>query len=139
MTDTPDQPTNLSDRIESLLGQSQESFNARMDRIAENLETSFEIQQRQHENTLSELRELKSVAQEQSRTAHQQQETVRQFVGIVGELTRTIAEMSRTVSDSVESSRNAAQAAETASVLAQTNQNAIRDLIEEMRERRNGG
>jgi methyl-accepting chemotaxis protein len=139
MTNTPEQPANLGDRLDALLSRSQESFNARMDRFADLLERGNEQQQRQHENTLSELRDLKLVAQEQSRTARQQQETIRQFVGIVADLTRTISEMSRTVSDSVESSRRAAQAAETAAVVAQTNQNAIRDLIEEMRERRNGG
>ena len=49
---------------------------------------------------------------------------------------KTISDLSRSVAASVESSRLSAQAAQAAAVIAQDNQNAIRDLIEELRQGR---
>ncbi len=82
---------------------------------------------------------LREVIERQAEVATRQQQTIQQFASILGETTRTVSELSRTVRESVESSRRSAQAAESSAFLAQANQNAIRDLIGEMRERRNGG
>lgn len=82
---------------------------------------------------------LREVIERQAEVATRQQQTIQQFASIIGETTRTVSELSRTVRESVEASRRSAQAAESSAFLAQANQNAIRDLIGEMRERRNGG
>lgn len=83
-----------------------------------------------------DLSELKEIVRQQAATAASQQETIRQFAGVFAQQARTISELSRSVQASVESSRQAAQAAQAAAVVAQDNQNAIRDLIEELRQGR---
>ncbi|MBD2093169.1 hypothetical protein H6F67_25315 [Microcoleus sp. FACHB-1515] len=100
---------------------------------AETLQRLVEQQRELHDMTIRELRELRRTAEEQARTARLQQDTINRFVSVVGEMGRAIADQTRNSNDIIESSRRAAQAAEAATVLAQNNQNAIRDLIEEMR------
>jgi methyl-accepting chemotaxis protein len=111
------------------------SEESRLDRISTVLEQTAEFLQQsarrdedRHNRTIAELRELRLTAEEQART-------IRQFVSIVAEQARTIADITRSMRDAVEASQRSAQAAEASAVIAQNNQNAIRDLIEEMRNR----
>ena len=99
-----------------------------LDRMADLMLQSAQMQEDQHNRLITELRELRRVAEEQART-------VRQFASIVGEQARTISEMTRLMRDAVEASQRSAQASEASAVIAQNNQNAIRDLIEELRQR----
>lgn len=79
------------------------------------------------------LIELKEIALQQATTASAQQQTIQQLTAVMAEQARAL---NRAIPQVVEASRRAAQSAETATLLAQNNQNAIRDLIEEMREAR---
>ncbi|KAM3099546.1 hypothetical protein ACKFKG_03145 [Phormidesmis sp. 146-35] len=112
-------------------------------RMAE-IQLELSQQQRESIDALSQaisqgFNGLREVVERQAETATRQQQTIQQFASILGETTRAVSELSRTVRESVESSRRSAQAAESSAFLAQANQNAIRDLIDEMRDRRSEG
>jgi uncharacterized heparinase superfamily protein len=92
-------------------------------------------QQDQHERTMQQLGLLRDIADRQADAAQRNAETIRQFANIIGEQARTVASITRSVQQAVEASRVSAQASEATAVLAQSNQEAIRDLIEEMRNR----
>ena len=54
-------------------------------------------------------------------------------MNVLAEQARAVTELSQTAREAVLASQRAAQAAEAAAIVAQNNQNAIRDLIEELR------
>lgn len=123
------------------------NFNSdRLDSIDDRLARLVAVGEQQQQNIaalvtgISELKdglsELKEIAHQQAQTAASQQETLRQFAAAFAQQARTISDLSRSVRDTVESSRSAARAAESAAVMARDNQNAIRDLIEELRQGR---
>lgn len=67
----------------------------------------------------------------------EQAKSVERLAGAFGEQARAIASLSQTVTRLVDAAQRSAQASEAAAVVAQDNQNAIRDLIEELRQERN--
>ncbi len=112
------------------------STNERLENIDSRLERLVQATSQLAEGTTEfreDLAELKQITRQQAETAKAEQQTIQQFAVVMAEQVRTL---SRVVPELVESSRRASQAAEAASILAQNNQNAIRDLIEELRQGR---
>ncbi len=68
--------------------------------------------------------------------ATHQQETIQEFVKIFSEQAAAISDLSRSLRDSVESSRQLARTVESAAVLARSNQDTIKKLLEELRQTR---
>lgn len=89
----------------------------------------------------SRLAQLVAITEQQAETAKKQADnierltqSVERFATIFGEMARAITELSQTTKEAVATSQRAASAAEAAAVVAQNNQNAIRDLIDELRQ-----
>ncbi len=133
---------------------------SRIDSIDERLAALLTVSERQSENfsrqsaTLDrinttfdrvseEMRDLVTSSREQRRSieelvisSREQRQTIQLMAGMVSELVRAIAATSKNTDRILASAERAAQASEAAAVIAQSNQNAIRDLIAEMRESR---
>lgn len=90
-----------------------------------------------HTQTMAELTELKTISQQQLQIATQQTDSIRSLAQAFVEQARAYREFSRSLPDVVEASRRAAQTSEGASFIAQRTLEAMRDLIEELREQRN--
>lgn len=82
------------------------------------------------------MAELKEITRQQAQTAERQQRNIQQFASIFAEQARAITELSQTAREAVAASRLSAQASQSAAAVAQDNQNAIRDLIDQMRQGR---
>lgn len=65
--------------------------------------------------------------------SEQQARSIERLAGAFTEQARAISSLSQTVSRLVDAAQRSAQAAEAAAIIAQSNQNAIRDLIEELK------
>jgi methyl-accepting chemotaxis protein len=108
---------------------------------ADNIEekiTQLTAQHREmHTQTMAELSELKTISQQQLQIATQQTDSIKSLAQAFVEQARAYREFSRTLPDVVEASRRAAQASEGASFMAQRTLEAMRDLIEELRDQRN--
>jgi ABC-type transporter Mla subunit MlaD len=85
------------------------------------------------DNIDARLERLVTVAEQQGRDIERLASTVERLTGGFAEQARAISSLSQTVSRLVDASQRSAQAAETAAVIAQSNQVALRDLIEELR------
>jgi archaellum component FlaC len=101
---------NAADRLDSI--------DARLERIAVTTE-------RQAQNI-----------ERQAEVAERQAKTIEALVSAVSELSRTNVTMNQDRNALLESAERSAQASEAAQMLAQSNQVAIRDLIEELRQGR---
>lgn len=107
------------------------------DNIDSKIRQLTEIHTEMHAQTMAELNELKTISQQQLQIATQQTESIKSLAQAFVEQARAYREFSRTLPDVVEASRRAAQASEGASFIAQRTLEAMRDLIEELREQRN--
>jgi hypothetical protein len=94
-----------------------------------------EGQRTYHDQHIAQMNALRLVADRQAETARQQADTVQRFASIFADQARAIAGLTQAIQIAVESANRSAQASEAAAVVAQDNQNAIRDLIETLRER----
>lgn len=79
---------------------------------------------------------LRQVTQQQAQTAASQAESIRSLVSAVAELARSTTELSRDRRTLLESAQRSAQASESASFMAQRTLEAVRDLIDELRNSR---
>ena len=95
-------------------------------RLGENITRLGQEQRERFDQTLAELRELKEISRQQA-------ESIRQFTVVFAEQARAITQLSQTAREAVQAFKRSAQASEAAAIVAQNNQNAIRDLIEELR------
>jgi methyl-accepting chemotaxis protein len=84
---------------------------------------------------MAELAELKVISQQQLEVARQQSESIRSLATAFTEQARAYREVSRGLPDVVETARRSAQASEGAAYMAQRTLEAMRDLIEELRQR----
>ena len=96
-----------------------------------------EHQRETHTQTMAELAELKVISQQQLEVARQQSESIRSLATAFTEQARAYREFSRGLPDVVETARRSAQASEGAAYMAQRTLEAMRDLIEELRQERN--
>jgi len=92
----------------------------------ENITRLGQEQRERFDQELAELRELKEISRLQA-------ESIRQFTVVFAEQARAITQLSQTAREAVQASQRSAQASVAAAIVAQNNQNAIRDLIEELR------
>jgi methyl-accepting chemotaxis protein len=113
--------------------------NATLDRI----NTTLDRQSENLDRLSDDVRDLVTSSREQRRSieelviaSREQRQTVQLMAGMVSELVRAIAATSKNTDRILASAERAAQASEAAAAIAQSNQNAIRDLIAEMRESR---
>ncbi|MFN3927571.1 MAG: hypothetical protein ACK4QL_09695 [Pseudanabaenaceae cyanobacterium] len=95
------------------------------------------------EKLLEGMQDLKSISLSQAQSlerllsiATRQQESLQQFVTVLSEQAAAITELSRSLRDSVESTRQLARTVDSAAALAKANQEAIRTLLEELRQAR---
>lgn len=95
-----------------------------------------EQQRETHAQTMAELAELKVISQQQLEVARQQSESIRSLATAFTEQARAYREFSRGLPDVVETARRSAQASEGAAYMAQRTLEAMRDLIEELRQER---
>lgn len=79
------------------------------------------------------LDRIAATVERQAETAERQSKTIETLVSAMAELSRTNAAMNLDRNALLESAQRSAQASEAAQTLAQSNQVAIRDLIEELR------
>ena len=68
--------------------------------------------------------------------AQEQHKTVQMLTAGFADQSRAVSSLSQTVTRLVDAAQRSAQASEAAAIVAQNNQNAIRDLIEELRQQR---
>ena len=111
----------------------------RLDSIDARLERMITVSERQGErfDQLGDrLDRIAATAERQAQTAERQAKTIEGLVSAVSELSRTNAAMNHDRNALLESAQRSAQASEAAQMLAQSNQVAIRDLIEELRQGR---
>jgi methyl-accepting chemotaxis protein len=101
-----------------------------------------ESQKSYHDQHMAQMNDLRQVADRQADTARQQADTARQqsdnvqrFATIFADQARAIANLTQAIQSTVEAANRSAQASEAAAVIAQDNQNAIRDLIATLQER----
>lgn len=106
------------------------------DNIDERIAQLAEQQQENHMQAMAELAELRVITQQQAETARQQAESIRSLATAFTEQARAYREFSRSLPDVVETARRSAQASEGAAYMAQRTLEAMRDLIEEMRQGR---
>jgi methyl-accepting chemotaxis protein len=107
--------------------------------IDERLAALLAVGERQAQNIgqlVISSREQRQSIEELVISSREQRQTIQLMAGMVSELVRAITAMSKNTDRILASAERAAQASEAAAVIAQTNQNAIRDLIAEMREAR---
>lgn len=121
----------IDDRLAALL--------AVGERQAENI-GQLVVASREQRQSIEELvvssREQRRSIEELVISSREQRQTIQLMAGMVSELVRAIAATTKSTDRILASAERAAQASEAAAVIAQTNQNAIRDLIAEMREAR---
>jgi methyl-accepting chemotaxis protein len=99
------------------------------------LKQMTESQKAYHEQHIAQMNALRQVADKQADTARQQADTVQRFATIFADQARAIANLTQAIQSTVEAANRSAQASEAAAVIAQDNQNAIRDLIATLQER----
>lgn len=116
---------------------------AESDNIDERVARLAEQQREMHAQTMAEFAELKTISQQQADTAKQQAETakqqadsIRSLAGAFSDQARAYREFSRNLPDVMEATRRSAQASEGALYMAQRTLEAVRDLIEELRQQR---
>jgi archaellum component FlaC len=109
-------------------------FDDRLDRIA----AATERQGEWFEQFDDRLDKIAVTVERQAETAERQSKTIETLVSAMAELSRTNAAMNLDRHALLESAQRSAQASEAAQALAQSNQVAIRDLIEELRLGRTG-
>jgi methyl-accepting chemotaxis protein len=114
----------IDDRLAALVAASE--------RQSETLDRQSAALDRQSEN----IDRLSEEVRELVISSREQRQSLQLMASMVGELVKTIANMSRTTDRLVAIAERSAQASEAAAVIAQDNQNAIRDLIAQMREGR---
>jgi methyl-accepting chemotaxis protein len=122
---------NAADRLDSI--------DARLERlvvVTEQQAQSFGELREVSKQQAQSFGELREVSQRQAQTAERQAKTIETLVSAVSELSRTNAAMNQDRNALLESAQRSAQASEAAQALAQSNQVAIRDLIEELRQGR---
>jgi len=100
------------------------------------IERLAEQQRETHAQTMAELGELKAISQQQLETARAQAESIRSLASAFVEQARAYREFSRGLPDVVETARRSAQASEGAAYMTQRTLEAMRDLIEELRQER---
>ena len=81
-------------------------------------------------------RQQAETAKQQADTIERQSDSIRSLARAFSEQARAYREFSRSLPDVVETARRSAQASEGAAFMAQRTLEAIRDLIEELREGR---
>ena len=111
----------------------------RLDSIDARLERLVVIGEQQAQS----IEELRGVSQQQTRNierlaenAERQARAIEVMMSAVTQLSRTITSMNQDRNALLESAQRSAQASEAAQMLAQSNQVAIRDLIEELKQGR---
>jgi uncharacterized protein YoxC len=104
----------------------------RLDSIDARLERLVAVSEEQAETARQQARNIERLAD----TAERQAKTIEGLVSAVSELSRTNAAINQDRNALLESAQRATQASEAAQMLAQSNQVAIRDLIEELRQGR---
>ncbi|MCL1473641.1 hypothetical protein [Argonema antarcticum] len=123
---------------------------AESDNIDERVARLAEQQREMHAQTMAEFAELKTISQQQAETAKQQAEnakqqaetakqqadSIRSLAGAFSDQARAYREFSRNLPDVMEATRRSAQASEGALYMAQRTLEAVRDLIEELRQQR---
>jgi methyl-accepting chemotaxis protein len=134
--------TSSNDVVQERLGSIDDRLAALLavgERQAENIE-QLVVSSREQRHSIEELvissREQRRSIEELAISSREQRQTIQLMAGMVSELVRAITAMSKNTDRILASAERAAQASEAAAVIAQTNQNAIRDLIAEMRESR---
>jgi methyl-accepting chemotaxis protein len=115
---------NAADRLDSI--------DARLERLV----IVTEQQARTAERQALSLSELREISERQAETAERQARAIEVMMSAVTQLSRTITSMNQDRNALLESAQRSAQASEAAQMLAQSNQVAIRDLIEELRQGR---
>lgn len=110
---------------------------ASADNIDERIVQLTEQHREIHAQTMAELTELKTISQQQLQIATQQTDSIKSLAQAFVEQAKAYREFSRSLPDVVEASRRAAQTSEGASFMAQRTLEAMRDLIEELRNQRN--
>ncbi len=123
------QPNNVEQRIERLAEQQRETHAQTMAELGE-LNGSPEVA------PATALSKLKAISQQQLETARAQAESIRSLASAFVEQARAYREFSRGLPDVVETARRSAQASEGAAYMAQRTLEAMRDLIEELRQER---
>jgi methyl-accepting chemotaxis protein len=109
------------------------------ERQAQSLSGLRETSERQAETAerqTQSLSELREISERQAETAERQARAIEVMMSAVTQLSRTITSMNQDRNALLESAQRSAQASEAAQMLAQSNQVAIRDLIEELRQGR---
>ena len=109
---------------------------AESDNIDERVARLAEQQREMHAQTMAEFAELKTISQQQADTAKQQADSIRSLAGAFSDQARAYREFSRNLPDVMEATRRSAQASEGALYMAQRTLEAVRDLIEELRQQR---
>jgi methyl-accepting chemotaxis protein len=101
-----------------------------------------ESQSAYHDQHMAQMNDLRQVsdrqadtARQQAETARQQADTVQRFATIFADQARAISNLTQAIQMTVEAANRSAQASEAAAVIAQDNQNDIRDLIATLQER----
>jgi methyl-accepting chemotaxis protein len=115
---------NAADRLDSI--------DARLERLV----IVTEQQARAAERQAQSLSGLREISERQAETAERQARAIEVMMSAVTQLSRTITSMNQDRNALLESAQRSAQASEAAQMLAQSNQVAIRDLIEELRQGR---
>lgn len=105
------------------------------ERLAQ-LVTVAQLQQQNIGAISVDLADLKEIVRQQLETATRQQQSIERLASVFAEQAKTITELSKFARESVEAAREAARAAQAAAIVSQNNQNAIRDLIGELRQGR---
>lgn len=82
------------------------------------------------------LEQLVEATRQLAHSSEQQKQSIDRLAGIIIPMARTIESLSQTSVRLLDGAQRSAQASEAAAIVAQSNQNAIRDLIEELRRER---
>lgn len=117
-------------------GERFDQFGDRLDRIAATAERQGERFDQigvRFDQFGDRLDRIAATVERQAETAERQSKTIETLVSAMAELSRTNAAMNLDRNALLESAQRSAQASEAAQTLAQSNQVAIRDLIEELR------
>ena len=99
------------------------------------IKQAVDAQKTHYDQHMAQMNALRQITDRQAETARQQSDTVQRFASIFADQARAIASLTQAIQIAVESANRSAQASEASAVVAQDNQNAIRDLIETLRER----
>jgi methyl-accepting chemotaxis protein len=109
-----------------------DNFDERLARLIAVVEAQAETARQPAENA----RQQAETARQQADNIKQQSDSIRSLAKAFAEQARAYREFSRNLPDMLETTRRAAQSSEGATFMAQRTLEAVRDLIEELRQER---